>query len=96
MTTRGTESMAWDGIVVQCGEVHVETSASWAGRRDLKGEALQAVSVGTLCGAEPLVRNNRLLDISHEQLLWTFMLVSYAKWYSFTPPHWPNFPPPLT
>ncbi len=24
------------------------------------------------------------------------MLASYAKWYSFTPPHWPNFPPPLT
>ena len=37
MTARGTESMAWDGIVVQCGEVHVETSASWAGPRDLKG-----------------------------------------------------------
>ena len=24
------------------------------------------------------------------------MLVSYAKWYSFTPPQRPNFPPPLT
>ena len=24
------------------------------------------------------------------------MLASYAKWYSFTPPHWPNMPPPLT
>ena len=24
------------------------------------------------------------------------MLPNYAKWYGFTPPHWPNFPPPLT
>ena len=24
------------------------------------------------------------------------MLASYAKWYSFTPPQRPNFPPPLT
>ena len=24
------------------------------------------------------------------------MLANYAKWYSFTPPHWHNFPPPLT
>ncbi len=38
----------------------------------------------------------RRWDISHEQLLWTFMLANYAKWYSFVPPQWPNFPPPLT
>ena len=38
----------------------------------------------------------RRWDISHEQLLWTFMLANYAKWYSFTPPQLPNFPPPLT
>ena len=24
------------------------------------------------------------------------MLANYAKWYSFTPPQRPNFPPPLT
>ena len=24
------------------------------------------------------------------------MLANYAKWYSFTPPHWHDFPPPLT
>ena len=24
------------------------------------------------------------------------MLANYAQWYSFTPPCWPNFPPPLT
>ena len=24
------------------------------------------------------------------------MLPNYAKWYSFSPPRWPNFPPPLT
>ena len=24
------------------------------------------------------------------------MLANYAKWYSFTPPQLPNFPPPLT
>ena len=28
----------------------------------------------------------RRRDISHEQLVWTFMLANYAKWYSFTPP----------
>ena len=46
--------------------------------------------------APPYPGHCRRWDISHEQLLWTFMLASYAKWYSFTPPHWPNFPPPLT
>ena len=24
------------------------------------------------------------------------MLPNYAKWCGFAPPHWPNFPPPLT
>ena len=38
----------------------------------------------------------RRWDISHEQLVWTFMLVNYAKWYSFTTPQRPSFPPPLT
>ena len=38
----------------------------------------------------------RRWDISHEQLVWTFMLVNYAKWYSFTPSQRPSFPPPLT
>ena len=38
----------------------------------------------------------RWWDISHEQLVWTFMLVNYAKSYSFTPPQRPSFPPPLT
>ena len=28
----------------------------------------------------------RRRDISHEQLVWIFILVNYARWYSFTPP----------
>ena len=37
----------------------------------------------------------RRRDISYEQSVWTFMPAIYAKWYSFTPPARPNFPPPL-
>ena len=35
-------------------------------------------------------------DIFPDQLVRTFMLAIYPGWYSFTPPLWPTFPPPLT
>ena len=38
----------------------------------------------------------RRWDIYPEQLVWTFMLASYAKWYTFLPPQWSTIPPLLT
>ena len=38
----------------------METAASWAGHKDLRGKSFHAVRIGTVCGTEPLVWNNRV------------------------------------
>ena len=40
--------------------------------------------------------HRRRRDSSHEQLVWPFMLVIHARWYTFLPPQWSTIPPPLT
>ena len=39
---------------------------------------------------------SRQRDISPEPLVRTFMLANGPCWYTFPPPRWPNFSPPLT
>ena len=73
------------------------TASRAAGRMLLPSLQVTQTTSSSYQNGSPLPPGHcRRRDISHEQLVWTFMLVSYAKWYSFTPPQRPNFPPPLT
>lgn len=67
MTSRagGPESISWNGLMIERGEVHIETADSWAAREGTRNAAASE-DVETLCGGAAIVRSGQLLVVNDQ------------------------------
>ena len=69
--TTGPDIISWNGLMIERGEVHIETADSWAARECTK-KAAASEDVKTLCGGAAVVRSGQLLVVNDQDAIDVF------------------------